>query len=165
MNTSSLNPSELRAKLRDLTDRTLSPAARYAHVALLLAAAGMAALMLALLLTEPGLPVRTVLAFGALLLIASGWIAYAGWVLSNRRPMLQRHRVVAGGMATGFSGSFVLVAAVAGMVTGAAAAWAAAALGGLMLVVAVLLLVRARKRTLELESRRDALLRVLGKAG
>ncbi|MGB0514103.1 MAG: hypothetical protein ACPGJE_04585 [Wenzhouxiangellaceae bacterium] len=158
------NPSDVHAMLHELTDRSLSPVARYGHVVLLLAAAGMAALILALLLTEPALPARTQLAFGALLLIAGGWIAYAGWVLSNRRPMFQRHRVVAGWMAIAFSGGFALISALAGMFTGATAAWAASAFGSLMLAVAVLLLRRARKRAFELEARRAALLRAMGEA-
>ncbi len=152
------HPNDLQARLQELTDRTLSPAARYGHVGVLLAASGMAALVSALLLTESGLPPRTMLAFGGLLVVAACWIAYSSWVLSRRRPMLQRHRVVAGTMATVFSGVFTAVAAGAGLVTGSMLAWTAALMGGGMLVGAALLLTHARRRHAALVARRDALL-------
>ena len=162
MNSTLDTTDELQARLRALTDSSLSPAGRYAHIALLLAAAAVGALVLALLLTEPALPARTQIAFGAMLLIASSWIGYSAWVLTHRRPLLLRHRVVAGGLATAFSGAFAAVTAVAALATGAPAARAAAAMGVLMLVTAVALLLRARHKRAELEARRDALQRQLG---
>lgn len=152
------HPNDLHARLQELTDRSLSPAARYGHVGLLLAATGMAILVTALLLTEPGLPPRTVLAFAALLGVAACWMGYSGWVLSRRRPLFQRHRVVAGTMATVFSGSFTLVTAGAALVTGSALAWTAALMGAGMLVGAALLLTHARRRNAALVARRDALM-------
>lgn len=147
----------LQARLRALTDRSLSPLGRYAHVALLLAAAGMGAVVLALLLTEPDLPLRTRLAFGALLVVAASWVGYAGWVLTHRRPLFQGHRVIAGGLATAFSGAFAAVAAAVALTTGAPAAVAASGIGCLMLVAALVLLQRARAQRRTLQARRDAL--------
>ena len=151
--------TDLHARLQELTDRSLAPAARYGHVVVLLAASAMAVLVTALLFTEPGLPLRTMLAFGGLLVVAACWIAYSGWVLSRRRPLFQRHRVVAGTMATVFSGAFTLAAVGGGLITGSALAWTAALMGAGMLLGAVLLLVHARRRHAALVARRDALLR------
>lgn len=153
------NHDDLRSELRKLTDRTLAPAARYSHIGLLLVASGMATLVAALLLTETGLPARTQLAFSALLALAVCWIAYSSWVLSRRRPMLQRHRVVAGALATVFSGAFTLASAGAALLTGSSMAWSAALLGASLLIVAVALLVQARRRYAALVERRDELLR------
>lgn len=151
--------NDLHARLQELTDRSLSHAARYGHVGVLLAASGIAVLVAALLLTEPGLPPRTMLAFGGLLVVAACWIGYSGWVLSRRRPLFQRHRVVAGTMATVFSGAFTLAATGAALVTGSTLAWTAALMGAGMLVFAALLLARARRRHDALVARRDELLR------
>ena len=158
------NPTELHRQLRELTERTLSPAGRYAHVLLLLAAAAIGIVVAALLLTEPALPLRTQAAFGVMVLIAGAWVAYSSWVLLHSRPLLQAHRVVAAYLATGFSGLFACVALAAVIVTGAAPAWFAAALGTLMLVAAVVLLVRARRNRNALQARRDELMRALGGA-
>lgn len=155
------NTQELHRQLRELTERTLSPAGRYAHVLLLLAAIAMGIVVLALLLTEPSLPLRTQAAFGAMVVIAACWVGYSLWVLFHRRPLLHAHRVVAGTLATVFSGVFASVTLIAAVVTGAAAAWLAGGLGVVMLVIALGLLVHARRRRLVLLARRDELQRAL----
>lgn len=151
----------LRAELRELTDRTLSPRARYGHLVLLLGASAMGVLVLSLLMTEPALPLRTQAAFGAMMIIALGWVAYAAWVLSRRRPLFQRHRVVAASMGTGFSAVFAAVTAAAAWLTGSAAAAMASALGAVFVGVGVVLFVRARGRRNALLERRDALMDAL----
>ena len=155
------SPNELHRQLRELTERTLSPAARYAHVMLLLIATAVGIVVAALLLTEPALPLRTRAAFGVMCLIAASWVAYACWVLLRRRPLLQAHRVVAGYLSTVFSGLFACAAIGAGIATGAPAAWFAGSLGAVMFAVAVMLLVRARWNRSELRARRDELVRAL----
>lgn len=155
------NTDHLHRQLRELTERNLSPAGRYAHVLLLLAAASAGIVVAALLLTEPALPLRTRAAFGVMVLIAGSWVAYSCWVLFFRRPLLQARRVAAGYLASGFSGLFAGVALVAAIVTGAAAAWLAGGLGALMLGVALLLLARARRNRSALRARRDELVRTL----
>lgn len=155
------NPDDLHRQLRELTERTLSPAARYAHVLLLLAAAAVGIVVAALLLTEPALPLRTRAAFGVMVLIAGSWVAYSCWVLLRRRPLLQAHRVVAGYLASGFSGLFTFVVLAAAIVTGAAAAWLAGGLGMVMLGAALMLLARARRNRRALRARRDELARAL----
>lgn len=165
MNRSVSDPIDRHAPLRELTDRTLSPLGRYGHVLLLLGASAMAALLLALLLTEPSLPARTRWAFAALLLVAASWIAYAVWVLLQRRPLMHGHRVIAAYLACTFSGAFAIVAGIAAWMTGAAAAWAASGSGLAMLAVSVALLVRARERRRALLARLDTLTRTADPAG
>jgi hypothetical protein len=154
-------PKNLRRQLEELTRRSLSPTGRYAHVLLMVAAAGMGALVGALLLTEPALPFRTRAAFGVLVVIAACWVGYSAWALF-RRPLLHAHRVVAGTLATAFCGLFAMVTLTAAVMTESRAAWLAGALGLVMLAIAVALLLRAHRQRAALLSRRDALERALG---
>jgi len=160
-NDTTSNTTDLRRQLRELTEQSLSPIGRYAHVLLLLAAACVGIVVAALLLTEPALPLRTQLAFGAMVAIAGSWVCYASWVLLRRRPLLQAHRVAAGYLACGFSGLFAGAALVTAIVTGSPAAWFAAGQGVLMLVIALMLLVRAHRQRDELQARRDRLVKAL----
>lgn len=155
------NTQDLHSQLRELTERTLSPAGRYAHVLLLLAAIAMGIVVLALLLTEATLPLRTQAAFGAMVMIAACWVGYSLWALFHRRPLLHAHRVVAGTLASTFSGLFAVVTLITAVITGAVAAWLAGGMGVLMLGVALALLVRARRQRQALQDRRDALQRAL----
>jgi hypothetical protein len=153
--------ASLDAELQHLTARLLSPRARYGHVALLLAALMMCVLLGALLATEPALPERTQAAFAVMLGIGASWVAYALWVLRQRRPLLGQHRIVAGRMAVIFSalflaGSVGLAAAAAG-----AAFQAAAVVAAGMLVVAVSVLVQAHRHVARLQDQRQELERRL----
>lgn len=152
---------ELHRQLRELTSKALSPAGRYAHLLLMLAAACMGVLVLALLLTEPALPLRTQVAFGTMLAVAASWVAYSAWVLRRRRPLLQAHRVVAGYMATAFSALFAVATLTAAAMTGSQAAALAGAIGVVMSAVAAGLLVSAHRRHGALLARRDALQRAI----
>jgi hypothetical protein len=96
-------------------------------------------------LTEPGLPARTAVAFGGIVVVALGWVAYGTWVLTRRTPLLARDRVIAGWMGVGAAGLFAAAAVV--LVGGPALPMALAVVG-----LAVLNLAVAR-------SRRAALLR------
>ena len=129
--------------LSQLLEIQLSFRSRAGHLALLLAATGMSAVLAALLATEGGLPQRTIVALGLLLVIGLGWVAYAAWVLTARRTLLANHRVIAGRIAVGAAGIFLAGAGAVGVMTQAASAYAAAGLGIIMLGVAVWLLVRA----------------------
>lgn len=162
MNTNRIDVSQnLRHELQELTRRTLSPRARYAHLLLLMAASCMGVIVLSLLLTEPGLPRRTQVAFGMMLMAAFSWILYAGWTLRHRRPLMQAHRVVAAALAVVFSSAFTLSALLVAVVGGAPAAWVSSGLGGLMLLLAVTLLGRARQGRQALLNRCDELRRRL----
>jgi hypothetical protein len=159
------DPSELGVplgRLRALADAELSLPARYAHVALLLVSSSFAVALGSLWATEPSLPARTHAAFGALLVIAVSWSGYATWVLTSRRELLARQRVVAGRMAVTFTATFALGAALVGVNTGRVAAFAAAGLGLVMFAVALALLARARRRFRALAQRRAQLEHELG---
>lgn len=153
---------DLAARLQRMNTQVLAPAARYGHVALLLAASGMSVLIAALLATESGLPLRTQMAFGAMLLVGLAWVGYAVWVLRQRRPLFARHRVVAGRMAVGFNAVFFTVATTAFAMTGASLARNAALAGAVMLALAIVALARARAATMRLVAERQRLERAVG---
>lgn len=143
----------LIAQGRDL----LSGPQRLGHVALLAAALAMAATLASLLATEVGLPTRTVAAFAVMLAMALAWAAYAGWVLTRRRPLYGRHRVTASGMGTLFA-SLYTAGAGALWIGGGGAVAATAGFIGLILTAAGLgLLVQARRRVRDLEALRREL--------
>lgn len=149
----------LEARLLVLNAHVLSTPARYGHVALLLASMLMAVLLGSLLATEPALPARTGAAMQAMLAIALCWCGYAGWTLAARRPLLARHRVVAGVMAVAFTGLFAAATAALAWRTHAPGFLLAAALGLVLLAAAVTVLLRAcsqRRRLLALQCQLEA---------
>ncbi|HSX58814.1 MAG TPA: hypothetical protein VLF18_01320 [Tahibacter sp.] len=159
-----VSPTSLEAELHRITARALSPAGRYGHVALLLAALLMGVVIVALLATEPALPRHTRTALTAMAVIEAAWIGYAGWVLRQRRPLMARHRVAAGTMAVAFTGLFFAGACAAVMVAGTTVAWTAAVVGAGLLVLAIAMLAQARRRVAELQHRRGELERLLGQS-
>lgn len=148
--TATTDHAALEARLRSLTQRTLSSPARYFHVAVLVLALIMCSLLGALLLTEHSLPIRTQLAFVGLLALGAGWVAYAGWALATRDTLLVHQRLAAGWMAVAGTGAFFLCSAVAALVTTSSVAIAALAAAGTLLVGALVALGTALKRTQEL---------------
>jgi hypothetical protein len=130
---------------------------RIGHLALFLVATGMSAALVALLVTEEGLPTRSMAGLAVLLAINASWAAYAAWVLAARRTLLFNHRVVAGGIAVAATMVFTLGAAAIGAATGAAAAWLAAGLGIALVAAAIALLARARRDLTRLQLRRAEL--------
>jgi hypothetical protein len=151
--------------LRRLADTELSTASRMGHVALLLVALAMTAVVGSLWATEPALPFRTQAAFGIMTGIGLSWAAFATWVLTGRRVLLARHRIVAGRMAVAFAAIFVVGAVLVGRATAEPAAYAAAATGVAMLVAAAAILVRAHRDFARLSERRRTLERQLGTGG
>ncbi|HVZ28703.1 MAG TPA: hypothetical protein VG798_08630 [Rhizomicrobium sp.] len=149
------NKSALPALL--LLEGQLSFRARAGHLALLLAAAGMSAVIAALLATETGLPQRTVVAFGVLLIIGASWVGYAAWVLAARRTLLANHRVIAGRIAVAAASVFLAGSVAVGITTQAPSAYAAGGLGAIMLAIAVALLLRASSNYRALLQRRSEL--------
>lgn len=145
------------AAVRQLADTELSVPSRLGHVALLLAALGMTAVVMSLWLTEPALPLRTHVAFGVMTAIGVSWSAFAIWVLTSRRVLFARQRIVAGRMAVTFAAAFTTGALVTAAATGAAAALAAAGTGIVMVTVAIIILRRAHLASARLMARRDAL--------
>lgn len=154
-------PAASSARAHALINKELSTAARVGHVALLLGAAAMSAAVGSLWATEPALPLRTQLAFGVMTLIGVAWVTYAAWVLTTRRVLLGRHRVIAGRMAVTFTGVFVLGGLAAAVTSGHPAGYAAAASGAVMQAVAVFQLVRAQREVARLTARRAEIERTL----
>ena len=149
---------------RRLTAELALPS-RLGHTALLLAGLAMAALAAAHLVTEPGLPMRTRVAFGAIGAAGIAWAGYALWVLARRRVLFARHRVVAARMAVAFTATFTAGALLAGLQSGrTAGALAAAAAGAVMLAAAVTVLVRAGRRVRELTRRQREIETALAEA-
>lgn len=140
-----------------LMETQLSFRVRSGHLALLLAATGMSAVLAALLITEEGLPQRTIVALGTLLVIGASWTVYAAWVLTARRTLLANHRVLAGRIAVAAAAIFLAGAAAVGVTTQAPSAYAAGGLGIVMLGVAVTLLSRASRHYAALLQRRAEL--------
>jgi hypothetical protein len=155
------SPHSLDAELQHLTARLLSPRSRYGHVALLLAASMMCVLLGALLVTEPALPSRTQASLAVMLGIGASWMAYAVWVLRQRRPLLGQHRIVAGRLAVIFTALFLAGAAGMAAALGSAAFQAAAVLGAGLLIVAVSVLVQAHRHVARLQAQRQELERRL----
>ncbi|MFV2197682.1 transmembrane transport protein [Nocardiopsis sp. LOL_012] len=156
------NPVERRevpGELRNALASEVSLGSRMRHVAVGLAGGCGAALIAVLWATEPGtLPARTQAAFAALIAIGLAWAAFAAWVLSRRRPMFARDRVLGSGLALAATSA----TAVAGTALAAARATPAGALtvalaGAVLIAAAGLLLARARARRRELLRLRDAL--------
>jgi hypothetical protein len=149
------------AAVRQLADRELSVPSRLGHLALLLVALGMTVVVVSLWLTEPALPLRTHVAFGVMTAIGLSWSAFAIWVLTSRRVLFARQRIVAGRMAVTFAAVFTIGALTTAAATGAAAALAAAGTGVVMVAVAIVILRRAHRVSAQLVARRDALERQL----
>lgn len=149
--------------LRRLADAELSLPPRLGYVALMLLALAMTATVASLWLTEPALAVRTQMAFAVMVLIGISWVIFAAWVLTHRRTLLARHRIVAGRMAVAFTAVFVLGALAVGFATGTPGPYAAAATGLVLLTVAIFMLARAHRQFARLTERRDTLQRELGR--
>ena len=156
-------PATLANDLRQLTALELSLPSRLRYVALLVGASTMSAIVIALLVTEPKLPVRTSVALGVMAVIGVSWIVFAAWVLTRKRVLLGSHRIIAGRLAVIFSAVFVIGALSVGLMTSQASPIAAAAMGAVMLSVAVTMLARAKRQFVQLSRRRDELQRLLGR--
>lgn len=151
------------ADLSRLVDTELSLPSRLGHVALLLAAATMTSVIGALWITEPALALRVQTAFAVMIAIGVSWVGFSVWVLTHRRPLLARHRIVAGRMAVAFTTLFVAGALAVGHTDGSAAPYVAATAGVAMLAAAIVLLVRAHRTVARLTERRRVLEQELGK--
>lgn len=156
MNTTT-DHAELEARLRTLTQKTLSSPARYFHVAVLVLALIMCSLLGALLVTETDLPGRTQLAFSAMLALGMGWAVYAGWALASRCTLLVYQQVVAGWMAVGGTGAFFVCSAAAAFAGSSTLALIAMVIAGTMLAGALAILGRALRKKRELRALKEHL--------
>ena len=158
--TPSLAPAKVD-ELRRLARTELSMRARVGHVLLGLTASAMTIIVTSLWLTEPALPLRTTVAFGVLACIGLAWVAFSIWVLTNRRVMLARHRVVASRLAVSFTTVFVAGCLVLGIGSALGAAWSASGMGVVLLAIALVLWRRAETAHARLVARRNTLEREL----
>lgn len=150
-------PAELERALA--AEVSLRSRLRYVAVGL---AGGCAALLVAVLwATEPQpLPARTQAAFAGLIAAGLGWAVFAGWVVSRRRPLYARDRVLGAGIALVASSVTGAVGTALAAARGTAAAALATALAGIALTAAAgVLLARARSRRRELLRLREVLRR------
>jgi hypothetical protein len=148
------NPDvDMREAIRRLADTELSPASRIGHGALLAAALAMTVVVVSLGLTEPDLPHRAGVAFAVLAAIGAGWTGYATWVLTQRRVLFARQRVVAGWLAMTFTSIFTLGAFVFGFAADEPAGFVAGGLGLTLMAAALFILSRARQRLAALTER------------
>ncbi|UYQ63583.1 transmembrane transport protein [Streptomyces peucetius] len=137
----------------------VSLGSRMRHVAVGLAGGCGAALIAVLWATEPHpLPVRTRAAFAGLIAVGLAWAAFAGWILSRRKPLFARDRVLGARLAL----AVTVVTGAAGTALAAARATTAGALatalaGVALIGAAALVLVRAHSHRRELLRLRDAL--------
>ncbi|MFJ8689537.1 hypothetical protein [Micromonospora wenchangensis] len=116
-----------------------------------------------LLATEPGeLPLRTRIAFVAMIGVGMAWAGFAGWALA-RRPLFAVDRVVAAWLAVTFSVLMTVgMVSVAVMRAGPVGILAVGGLGVALTVVASVLLARARAYRRALLARWDELERQNG---
>jgi len=134
-----MNPEDM---INQISGR-LSLRRRVATVVALLGGLAVAAVVGLLWATEPGLPPRTQVAFGAIVVGGLAWAAYGVWVLSRRTPLFALDRVIAAWLAltaTGLSAVPVAVVTILRHRTEPVAFVTDAAL----LVLATINLVRAR---------------------
>ncbi|QDY07866.1 hypothetical protein FJK98_12370 [Micromonospora sp. HM134] len=111
-----------------------------------------------LLATEPGeLPLRTRIAFVAMIGVGMAWAGFAGWALA-RRPLFAVDRVIAAWLAVTFSVLMTVgMVSVAVMRAGPVGILAVGGLGVALTVVASVLLARARAYRRALLARWDEL--------
>ncbi len=154
--------NESLAHVQKLVKEETSMKRRIGYIALLLAAAAMTTVIVALWATEPVLPLRTHVAFGAMSAIGLSWIALALWVLTTRRMLFALDRVIAGRLAAAFTSVFTLGALAMWIATASAAAAGALGTGVVMLIAALAALRNASRRFAALSARRAELERAVG---
>jgi hypothetical protein len=154
-----LTTGEVKRLLAD--ERSVSVRLRYAAV--LVAALTMVVVTTSVWLTEPALPMRTHLAFGAVVAIGAAWVVVCTHVLARRRVLFAVHRIAvarlvivcsillaAGAAIAWWSGLSPIVVATAMGVACAMGGWAA------------VFLWRGRRRLDALQRRRRAIERARG---
>jgi hypothetical protein len=154
-------------QVQDMVRRELSAPTRIGYLLMFLITMTAAGLIGTLWLTEPGpLPLRTHMAFAALVAINVAWSVLFGWVLTKRKVLLALHRVIAGWMALLFCGVFLVVGlTIAVIKMNTTALIAIGLVGSVQVVAAVVMLVRARRRRRQLLERRNELTGMLAKSG
>ncbi|MFE0701889.1 transmembrane transport protein [Streptomyces sp. NPDC058872] len=152
---------DVPAELERALATEVSVRSRMRYVAVGLAGGCAAALIVALWATEPApLPARTQAAFAGMITIGLAWAAFSCWVLTRRRPLFARDRVLGARLAlvattaTGAAGT--ALAAARGTAGGALAV---GLVGACLVGAAGTLLARAQSRRRELLRLRETLRR------
>jgi hypothetical protein len=153
-------------QVQDMVRRELSAPMRMGYLLMLMITLTGAGLIGTLWLTEPGpLPLRTHVAFGALVVVNAAWAALFGWLLTRRKVLYAVHRVIAGWMAVLFCGIFLIAGlAIALMKMNFTAMIAFGLVGAAQTIIAITILRRARRHRSQLLARRDELTARLAKA-
>ena len=140
----------------------LSVRSRVGYTVLLAASTTIAVAIASVWATEPALPMRTHIAFALIVGLALTWVVFAAWVLTRRRALLGRDRILSSTIGLVFS-----AVATAGMLSvgywGGAGrpAYLGAVVNGVLCAGATMLLVRARREVDALSRRRAELERQL----
>ena len=144
--TLSPNPPAMDAEAaRRLVRRELATRSRLGYLTLLLLAALGVAAVLSLWLTEPGLPPATHLAFAGLCAVGLAWVVFCGWVLTRRKVLYARQRIVAARLAVAFSALFSAGSLAVALIRQATGGYLASAFGLGLTAFAVAQLRRARQ--------------------
>lgn len=153
MSPTNMNKSMDAAHL--LVRGALSSGKRWIYRMILLAASIALAVVLSLWATEPGpLPDRLHIAFGAMTLIACGWIGVLSWILSRHLCPTAIDRIATAWMATLACGLFLAVALLISLQRDQLAVAAGLSLVGFtMLGISLALLRSAYARRTELRNR------------
>jgi hypothetical protein len=160
------SPDSPRVSIADvqrLAAGELSLPSRFGHALLLVVSVTMAVAIGSLWATESSLPLRTQVAFALIVSVALAWSVFAAWVLTRRRVLFGRDRVVAARMGLAFSALFTAGMLAVGYWGGAGRpAYAGALVESLFCGAAAVLLVNARRRVAGMERRKRELERQLG---
>jgi len=149
-----LSVQQVQLRMREET----SVKRRLIYTLLLLFDAGVVVMLVALWSTEPALPLRTNLAFGAMLTVGLAWLGFFGWVLSRRLPLFALDMVVAGRLALTSTTLFLLGGvAIAVQRTHWLGLLTVVIVGGMFVAAAAAALVRAIRTRRSLLRRREEL--------
>ncbi|MFF5248054.1 hypothetical protein ACFY3V_27525 [Streptosporangium sp. NPDC000095] len=135
-----MNPDDMIARLSG----PLSLRRRIANVVALLGGLGGALFVGLLWATEPALPGRTHLAFGALVALGLAWAGYGAWALSRRTPLFALDRMIAAWLAVAATGLLTAGTAAVAVAKGTWTGMAGVAVAATLTVLAVAVLLRAR---------------------
>lgn len=151
-------PGRSAAEVAATLDVHLSRRDRLRYLAVLVASLAVTAVVATLWATEPDLPVRTHVAFAAIVAIGTGWVVVTSYILTRRRPLFALDRVLAATVAVVAAATVGTGTAVLSAVRGG---WPAALVTGLVALAltatALVLLRRARARRRHLLARRAEL--------
>ena len=154
------SPNDYRA----LADMELSRMARLGQMTILVAFVMMTSVIALLGVTEPSLPLRARIVFGAIGVIGVCSSVFALRVTSHRRALLARDRVIACRTAVALAATIVLGASMIGLVKGVPSAFAVAGFGVILLGGTIALLRQENRKVSALTARRHALeLQLMGR--